>query len=58
MEFTNSTLAGLMATVSGGPEVEAHRANLCMEERIGVARQSAYEDCMGGRSGRVGGLAR
>ena len=47
MEFTNSTLGGLMAMSPGGVEVAAEKANLCMEERIGPARQSAYEDRMG-----------
>ena len=47
MEFTNSTLAGLMATPPEEMEAAAERANLCMEERIGPARQSVYEDRMG-----------
>ena len=46
MEFTNSALASLMATIPSHPEVAAERANLCMEERISVARQAAYEDRM------------
>ena len=56
MEFTNSTLAGLMATTPSEPEVVAERANLCMEERVSAARQAAYEDRVGARTdGRTGG---
>ena len=47
MEFTNSTLTGLMATIPSEPEVAAERANLCMEERISAARQTAYENRVG-----------
>ena len=46
MEFTNSTLAGLMATPPDELEAAAERANLCMEERIGPVRQSVYEERM------------
>ena len=46
MEFTNGTLAGLMAAATDGLEVEAQRANLCMEERTSAVRQSGYEDRM------------
>ena len=46
MEFTNGTLAGLMATATDGLEAEAQRANLCMEERTSAVRQSGYEDRM------------
>ena len=52
MEFTDSTLAGLMTTtMSGGLEVAAERANLCMEERLSTARQSAYEGRIGSPDG-------
>ena len=47
MEFTSDTLAGLMTTATDGLEVEAQRANLCMEERTSAVRQSGYEDRMG-----------
>ena len=47
MEFTNGTLAGLMATATDGLEVEGQRANLRMEERTSAVRQSGYEDRMG-----------
>ena len=46
MEFTNRTLADLMATPPDGLEVAAERTNLCMEERTGPVRQSAYEEWM------------
>ena len=51
MEFTNSTLAGLMATIPSEPEVVAERANLCMEERVSAARQTAYENRVGAPDG-------
>ena len=51
MEFTNSTLAGLMATIPSESEVAAERANLCMEERVSAARQTAYEDRVGAPDG-------
>ena len=51
MEFTNSTLAGLMATTPSESEVAAERANLCMEERVSAARQTAYEDRVGAPDG-------
>ena len=38
MEFTNRTLADLMATPPDGLEVAAERTNLCMEERTGPVR--------------------
>ena len=47
MKFTNNTLAGLMAATPDKPLVAAEQANLCMEERIGPARQATYEDRMG-----------
>ena len=46
MEFTNHTLAGLMMTPTDQPQVVAEQANLCMEERIGPARQATYESRM------------
>ena len=51
MEFTNSTLAGLTATIPSEPEVAAERANLCMEERVSAARQTAYENRVGAPDG-------
>ena len=51
MEFSNSTLAGLMATPPDGLEAAAERANLCMEERTSPTRQSAYEARMGAPGG-------
>ena len=51
MEFTNSTLAGLMATIPSESEVAAERANLCMEERVSAARQTAYENRVGAPDG-------
>ena len=51
MEFANRTLAGLMAMRLGNLELEAERANLCMEERISAARQSVYEDWAGALDG-------
>ena len=47
MKFTNNTLAGLMAAPPGEPQIAAEQANLCMEERIGPARQATYESRMG-----------
>ena len=47
MNFTNRALAGLMAATPGDPQVAAEQANLCMEERVGAARQATYENRMG-----------
>ena len=51
MEFTNSALAGLMATIPGEGEVAAERANLCMEERTSAARQATYVESVGDPDG-------
>ena len=47
MNFTNGALAGLMAATLGDPQGAAEQANLCMEERVGTARQATYEARMG-----------
>ena len=47
MNFTNGALAGLMAATPGDPQGAAEQANLCMEERVGAARQATYEARMG-----------
>ena len=51
MNFTNSTLVGLMATTPDGPQAAAERANICMGERISAARQAAYEGRVGDPDG-------
>lgn len=43
MKFISGALAHLMATPQFQPQSTAEQANLCMEERIGSARQATYE---------------
>ena len=51
MKFISGALADLMATPQVQPQSAAEQANLCMEERIGSARQATYE-------GRVDGAGK
>ena len=43
MDFANTALSGLMATMPADQVAAAEWANLCLEERVAAPRQSVYE---------------
>lgn len=47
MKFTDPNLAATCAAGSSDPQESAERQNLCLEEKVSPARQSAYEVFIG-----------
>ena len=43
MDFANTALSGLIATMPADQVAAAEWANLCLEERVAAPRQSVYE---------------